>query len=879
MANNTPVDHSVAQSPAVSNSAIGNSEADHSAAQQPVANHPLVLIVDDDPVFLLMLEQFLTGHHYRVVKADCGIDAIRLFQQRQPDAVLLDGDLPDLSGVDICQTLKQLPKGEHTPVILVTAMNDEVFIDEAFKAGSSDYITKPIHWAVLKNRLSYLLQVNEATKALKVSEARKSAILNATADGIITITELGVVVDMNPAAEHIFDLSFEGDDPDANKGGQQGGNYNSDKQQSLLLECLLPDYTSLLEHHVVESKASDDKSNDASTSSLQQTRAIRYNGQHPEGELFPVEVSCGRISYSNPSLYTLTIRDISERLAHEEALTLASSVFNNTSEAIVITDADNRILSVNPAFCKITGFSEEEVVGHSPALLSSGRHPSEFYHQMWQQLQTTGSWQGEIWNRRKTGEVYPEWLSINTVKNSETDEVLRYIGLFNDITQRKKYEEDIWYQANYDALTDLPNRTLFSAKLKEAVIRQKQEDRPFALMFIDLDRFKEVNDTLGHSFGDLLLLEAAQRLQRIVGSSNLVARLGGDEFTALFDQISDINELEQFAEKIVNELRKPFYVNGEELNYISGSVGITLCPADATDMETLLKHADMAMYRAKEAGRNTYRFYTTEMNSHALNRIRLEEELRQAIKKQEFVLFYQPKLDLKSQTVVSAEALIRWQHPEKGLLAPDEFIPLAEEIGLIHDIGIIVIENACQQLQKWQQADSTIQQIAVNIASSELEDVDGFFTHFEQTLERYQLSREQIKLEITEHLLMEKNSYVVDQLHNQRESGLKVSIDDFGTGYSSLSYLQVFPLDELKIDRSFIKNLSLDERNRTLVQAMITMGHALGMKVVAEGVENQSELDFLLESGCDTAQGYLLSRPLSADKLEAWLESHLELTT
>ncbi len=806
--------------------------------------HASILVVDDDPVFLLMLEQFLTSHHYDVIKADCGVQAISQFQKYAPDAVLLDGDLPDFSGVDICQTLKQLPKGEHTPVIMVTALNDEGFIDDAFKAGSSDYITKPIHWAVLKNRLSYLLQVKETTRALKLSEARKSAILDATADGIITVTGEGKAVDMNPAARHIFDLSAD--------------------ISSLELIQHLPDCIPLLEHSVDRQE-------------LHQMRGIRYNDQHGAGELFPVEVSCGYINLSNPSLYTLTVRDISDRLAHEEALTLASSVFNNTSEAILITDEENRIHSVNPAFCKITGFMEEEVIGQSPALLSSGRHEPSFYHDMWQELKDKGSWQGEIWNRRKSGEVYPEWLSINTVKKPETGATIRYIGLFNDITQRKKYEEDIWYQANYDALTDLPNRTLFNAKLKEALVRQKQEDRPFALMFIDLDRFKEVNDTLGHSCGDLLLLEVAKRLQNIVGQNNVVARLGGDEFTAIFDQTDDVRELEQLAERITSELRKPFEINNEELNYISASVGITLCPMDALDMESLLKHADMAMYRAKEAGRNTYRFYTDDMNSHAIHRIRLEEELRQAIKQRQFILHYQPKLDLISGELTSVEALIRWQFSEDDLRLPADFIPLAIDTGLIKEIGSLVIEEACCQLQQWQKNGSSIKQVAINVASSQLEDVDAFFHHFDATLLEHNLKKEQVKIEITEHLLMDKNDQVVAKLHEQREQGLTISIDDFGTGYSSLSYLQVFPLDELKIDRSFVQDLSDNGKNKTLIKAMIAMGHALGMSVVAEGVEEQSQLDFLLESGCDVVQGYLLSRPVNAQHLDIWLnERHRE---
>ncbi|MBB1488815.1 EAL domain-containing protein [Oceanospirillum sediminis] len=797
-----------------------------------------VLIVDDDPLFLMMLEQFLVNQGYAVFKADSGVQAVSIFKEYLPDAVLLDGDLPDISGVEVCQQIKQLPEGHHIPVIMVTAMNDESFIDQSFHSGSSDYITKPIHWAVLKNRLSYLLQVKETTSALQISEARKSAILNSTADGIITVSPLGKVIDINPSARQIFDLPE--DDTD------------------LLLHRYLPSFQELLAIL-------------PGSNNISRTKAIRFNRKNPEGELFPIEVSCSRIMHSSQELYSLTVRDISDRIAHEEAMKLASSVFNNTSEAIVITDDKNVIRSVNPAFCKITGFAEEEVIGESPALLSSGRHAKEFYDQMWKQLQTEGSWQGEIWNRRKSGELYPEWLSINTVRNSETNDVLRYIGLFSDITQRKKYEEDIWYQANYDALTDLPNRTLFSAKLKEAIVRQKQEGRPFALMFIDLDRFKEVNDTLGHSYGDLLLLEAARRLQKIAGPENLVARLGGDEFTALIDQKYTVQQLEKIAERIVSELRKPFVLNGQELSYISGSIGITFCPGDATDMETLLKHADMAMYRAKEAGRNTYRFYTEEMNSHALHRIRLEEELRYAIEHKEFILFYQPKLDLTSNDIHSVEALIRWQHRTKGLIPPIEFIPFAEETGLINEIGEQILDIACKQLQQWQQKSSPVEKIALNISSCQLDKPEQFFSGLEDRLNRYGLRRDQIKLEITEHLLMGKDDNVIAQLHHQRQSGLSVAIDDFGTGYSSLSYLQVFPLDELKIDQSFIRNLSENSKNKTLVQAIITMGHALNMSVIAEGVENQEQMDFLIDNGCDQAQGYLLSKPLPAEALDNWL--------
>lgn len=803
-------------------------------------DHATILIADDDPLFLMMLEQFLKTHQYNVVKAASGQEALSVFDQEKPDAVLLDGDLPDMSGIEVCQSIKGSPEGRSTPVIMVTAMSDEDFIDQSFKSGSSDYITKPIHWAVLKNRLTYLLQVKETTNALQVSEARKSAILNSTADGIITISESGAIIDINPSARSIFNVQPAAHNPE--------------------ITHFIPDF------HCLQTR-------EKPVQNAVRMMAVRHNGNHEEH--FPIEVTSSKVLHSQQVLYTLTVRDISDRIAHEEAMTLASSVFNNTSEAIIITDANNQIHSVNPAFCKITGYTEEEVIGLSPAILSSGRHSADFYQKMWEQLKTAGSWQGEIWNRKKNGETFPEWLSINTVRNVETGEVLRYIGLFSDITERKKYEEDIWYQANYDALTDLPNRTLFSEKLKEAIIRQKQEQRAFALMFIDLDRFKEVNDTLGHSYGDLLLLEAARRLQNVVGQNNLVARLGGDEFTAIIDQTNSASQLEQLAERIVSELRKPFKLNDQELSYISGSVGITFCPGDASDLETLLKHADMAMYRAKEAGRNTYRFFTEEMNEHALRRMHLEEELRRAIKNEDFTLYYQPKLDLANHQIYCAEALIRWEHPEKGIISPADFIPLAEETGLINEIGLLILEIACKQLRQWKDKSSAIEKVAINISSCQLEKPAHFFQALEHLLEKYELSPENLKLEITEHLLMGKNDEVIAQLHHQRQSGLCVSIDDFGTGYSSLSYLQIFPLDELKIDQSFIRNLSIDDKNRTLVQAIITMGHALGMKVVAEGVEEKAQLDFLIETGCDLIQGYYLGYPMTASSLERWLEDRL----
>lgn len=565
--------------------------------------------------------------------------------------------------------------------------------------------------------------------------------------------------------------------------------------------------------------------------------------------------------------FIYVLQDITVRLENEREQRLASTVFSTTSEGVLVSDKDNKIQMVNRAFSQITGYRQEEVLGESPALFNSGRHGPTFFSQLYSDLHEHGHWEGEIWNRRKTGEVYPSWLQVSAVFDDEHN-IEMYVALFNDITSRKNHEQMMWQQANFDTLTGLANRLHFHEQFDHTLERAKIHTSRLAICFIDLDRFKAVNDTLGHHIGDLLLIEAAQRLKECTRSSDIVARLGGDEFALLLPDIDTISDIEKIASKVLQQLSAPFELEGHE-TFVSGSMGITFFPDDGNDRKELLRNADSAMYKAKEHGRNCYQFYTAAMHEHAQARRQLEGALHKALSNQEFSIFYQPIISMDGQHIGS-EALLRWNNKGLGNVPPDKFIPICEELGLIISIGEWVLYQACSQAKAWC---DRIQQsffVTVNVSSIQFQRAD-MAQVIGRVLQETGLASHCLTIEITETVLADNSQNILHQLKTLRAMGVELAIDDFGTGYSSLSYLKRFPLSKLKIDRAFIRDLPDDLEDRALVKAIISMAGNLNLTVVAEGVETQPQLDFLRSLQCGYSQGYLHSRPIPALEFEHWL--------
>ena len=578
-----------------------------------------------------------------------------------------------------------------------------------------------------------------------------------------------------------------------------------------------------------------------------------------------------RMVESIRSLMQITASRVSAELQRQslvQQLQLTASVFENTCEGILIADAQKRIVAVNHGFCAATGFSEEETLGKLPEELFCPKHHDERFHDgLWWEVNRTGSWQGEVWNLRKEGDAIPCIQSIEQVVD-DRDNVLQYISVFTDITEQKRSEERIQYLAHYDVLTDLPNRILFNDRLKHAIERASRQSSRLSVLFIDLDRFKYVNDTLGHQQGDLLLKKVAERLKECVRQADTVARLGGDEFTILLEDVERPDMLAGIADKILSTLSESIELDGHQA-VVGCSIGLSVYPDDGGSAEQLLKHADTAMYYAKENGRNTYAFYSPELSRSSYEHFRLENELRTAIERQQFLLHYQPQLEVGSDGIFTVEALVRWQLKSGELVPPDSFIPLAEETGLIVPMGEWILNSACAQARQWNKKGLKIR-VAVNISGIQIMR-SGFVETVEKALEASGLPPHLLELEVTESYVMNHIEGVVETLTRVRELGVTLSIDDFGTGYSSLSYLKQLPVDVLKIDRSFISDIPMDSDDEKIASAIIAMAHNLSLKVVAEGVETQQQLQFLKQRGCDLAQGYFIARPMTADMLEDFM--------
>jgi diguanylate cyclase (GGDEF)-like protein/PAS domain S-box-containing protein len=596
-------------------------------------------------------------------------------------------------------------------------------------------------------------------------------------------------------------------------------------------------------------------------------REMEVRRRKKNGDVFwaSLQLSLLRDEDEQPTGLIGYLTDITERRHAAETMRLHSRIFDHSEEAILITDAAERILSVNAAFTRITGYEAEEVLGDTPRRFRSGRHDEAYFAALWNELKTTGHWQGEMWDRRKDGEIFPKWISIGSVRDAG-GEVTNYFSIFSDITDRKRAEGRIHHLAYYDALTALPNRTLFNRLLDQALTESRRLNLHGAVLFIDLNRFKPINDTLGHNIGDQVLQEVANRFRTTLRGADVVARLGGDEFVVGLFNVGHRERAATVAQKLLASLETPVVIDGLELK-VGAAIGISTYPGDGFDTATLLRLADIAMYRAKETGPDAFVFYSEDMNQRALDRLSLEAQLRRGVERRELELHYQPKVSIASGRIVGAEALIRWRHPERGLVPPGEFVPVAEETGLIMQISAWVMEEACRQARAWQDAGMAPTRIAVNLSARDFS--ASLPERVAELLAQHGIGPEWIELEITESMLMHNTENVIEMMDRIKALGVSLALDDFGTGYSSLSYLKRFPIHRLKIDRSFIINIPRDSNDCAIAGAIVSMSKQLRHSVIAEGVESHDQLTFLHGLGCDQIQGYLFSPPVPADKFAA----------
>lgn len=548
-----------------------------------------------------------------------------------------------------------------------------------------------------------------------------------------------------------------------------------------------------------------------------------------------------------------------------EQLRLGWAVFDSTHEGVLVCDGSGRIIHVNRAFVDITGYQPEEVLGFNPSKFKSGRHGPEFYQQMYGSILTAGQWSGEIWNRRKSGEIYPQWQSIRGIKD-ESGQLKHFVAVFSDLTAIKRSEQELTQLAHYDALTQLPNRLLFTDRTAQALVTARSSRRSCALLLIDLDHFQNINDSLGHTLGDEVLKAVADRLRGLLDSELTLARLGGDEFGLLVRNCQQVVQAAALAQRMLDAFKEPFLLDGHQL-FITASIGISLFPHDAQDAGQWLRNADSALFKAKSNGREGYALYTQELTAHAQHRVELATELRRAIEQQELRVFYQPIHDLATRRIRGVEALVRWQHPQRGMVSPAEFIPIAEQSGLIADIDAWVLRTACGQMQQWLARGVQVSFVAVNVSSR-------LFTHGDldvrvaQALEHSGLNPAFLELEITESAVMDDPEQAIEQMHRLRGLGVSLAIDDFGTGYSSLLRLKRMPVQKLKIDQGFVAGLPEGDDDISIVRAVIALARSMNMRVLAEGVEQADQAAFLLENGCQLGQGYWFARPMPADRID-----------
>jgi diguanylate cyclase (GGDEF)-like protein/PAS domain S-box-containing protein len=854
-----------------------------------------ILVVDDSPTALRAFASILKKSGFgNVITALSGEEAFSLLGmngapcKHRIDLIIMDIFMPGIDGVEACFRIKARPELNNIPIIMVTAKPAPGLLREAFEVGATDFLKKPPERVELaarvrsalrlkyetdrrrenqralqrahdlleirvKERTRDLSRINQNLKsevderrqtqlALKASESRLRTLLDKSPISIISLDSDGVVTFINDYHQRHFACGQE------------------------TCEILVGRHFSDLP--MIESAGIDtevERIFEGQAMDLKDVFVPRFMDGN-SGTMNIKGAPLMRGGQVNGAI--LISQDITQQKELLNQQQLSARVFENSLEGIIVADNKGVVQMVNPAFTLITGYAEHEVLGQEIDIFRADALDAKLHLDIWEEIQLVGQWSGEYWNRRKDGEAYPEWLTINLIKDNQ-GRVTNYAAIFHDITEIKRSQEKIRYQAQHDALTGLPNRVLFKDRLEQGIHSARRHNTQLAVLFIDLDNFKRVNDSLGHESGDLLLKEVGQRLAGCIRAEDTAARQGGDEFIVILNQVRGSEGAARVADKILSALTKPINIEGNDFR-IGASIGITLYPDDGKDFKTLMKNADLAMYRAKEQGKNTYQLFTPSMNQQALVRLKMENDIRHGLELNEFKVFYQPKVEAQSGKIVGAEALARWDHHANGMVSPGLFVPVAEESGLILPLGEVVLKEACRQARHWHDLGFNQLTLSVNLSAKQFMQ-DDLVQAVAAILGETGLEAECLDLEITETIMMQNIKSAVQKARALTKMGVTFSVDDFGTGYSSLSYLKELPISNLKVDRSFVSEMLHNTSDSTIVQTIVSMAHAMNLGVVAEGVETKEQLAALCRLDCEVVQGYIYSRPLPAPEFEGLL--------
>jgi len=818
-------------------------------------------MVDDRPENLLALEALLDDADMRLVKAESGNEALRRVLRDDFALVLLDVQMPDMDGFETAELLRINPKTRHVPIIFVTAgMKDRPLQFKGYELGAVDYLIKPFEPAILKGKVRVFCELYRQRKALEDYGQRMESLVEARTRKLLASEALLQEVG------HI-----------ANVGGWEidlaSGNLTWTEQVSQIYQVApgyLPTVDNTSEFYLLESRKALEAALQATIGQgLSFDLELQLNTARGNQRWVHV-IGHARHEGGKPNKISGIVQDITERKHAEAHLQLAASVFKHAREGIVITDTRAVILESNETFADITGYSGEEVVGQNISILKSGRQPPEFYIAMWQALVDKGHWYGEIWNRRKDGTEYAENLTISAVRDA-AGRTVNYIALFTDITPMKVQQQQLEHIAHYDALTNLPNRVLLADRLQQAIIQSQRRNKSLAVAYLDLDGFKSVNDQHGHEIGDELLVAVSGAMKTALREGDTLARIGGDEFVAVLVDLDSPRDCEPVLARLLHAAADSVKIGEAELQ-VSASIGVTLYPQDGADADQLMRHADQAMYQAKQSGKNRYHLFDVAEDMAVKTQRENLEQIRHAFGRREFVLYYQPKVNMKTGEVVGAEALIRWQHPERGLLPPGAFLPVIEDHPLSVEVGEWVIDTALVQIAAWQSAGLKIP-VSVNVGARQLQQGD-FVQRLSALLAAHPgVAPRSLELEVLETSALQDITHVSQVMRACREIGVRFALDDFGTGYSSLTYLKRLPVEMLKIDQSFVRDMLNDPDDLSIIEGIVGLAAAFNRKVIAEGVETVAYGELLLPLGCELAQGYGIARPMPAADFAGWLES------